>query len=631
MPLTDASLPRAERLTAATSILRGDAIDLLSQFATLLRASAKPDPADPELASILLEAISSTAEPPTNLLPALIDYANTCAPERVPQALQAIAALASRDAARYLIDHLAPGFTPQVQEAAGAALIRMAGHSEWATDATRWNAWLTSISSLTDAAFKRELAQGLIDQRSAQQIDLARLRSLAGDGYRRLYLSTPIDARPALLRELFGSAEPALRDTALDIVTRELSDGIAPDSAVGTAIIKLLDSPDSTVRVRAASIAALLPPQQDRARLEAVLTREREPRVVAELLRALERTPSPSLRDAALKWIAQTPGPAGQALAACADAGLIDTLALKEAVLEALRQQPCSSLTAPALRLLAEWGTDRDRARIGALLESPPGSTRIAAASALAPRTDYLPRIIAAARTDPGLFLPAIDAALAGTPSIQTYRALETLPARTEADRVSGLERVAGMLAVPDLLNVASDHSRTLQSRETLLAPLARQGPEARTPRPPADLSSIAAALLLLAETRLALGFPETALVALDAAPAFTSPAEADRAARLRLLALLRTNQVPAALALQAPASAWLDSLQQCAAEPQAATILKLIRARYAHLLSGEEAKRLDDIASRVAPPDPTSAEAPDDDMPADPLHSEAPADPPKK
>jgi hypothetical protein len=508
----------------------------------------------------------------------------------------------------------------------------MAGHSDWAADAARWNAWLASTASLNDAAFKHELAQSLLDLRSQQQIDLARLRSLAGDGYRRLYLTLTAEARPALLRELLSSSEPALRDTALDIVTRELSDGTTPHQTVGATIIKLLDSPDSTVRARAASIAALLPPDQDPARLEAALKREREPRVAGELLRALDRTPTETLRDMALKWMPQVPGPAGQALASCAEAGLANTPAIRNAIVEALRQVPCSSLTAPALRLLAEWGTDQDRAKIGALLEGPPGSSRIAAAFALAPRSEYLARILAAAKNDPGLFLPAIDASVASSPSIQTYRTLESLPARTDSDRALGLDRVANVLPVSDLLNIASDHERTPQAREALLAPLAREGPLLGPVRPSTDPSIITAALILLAETRLSLGQPEAAITALNAAPAIASPAESDRAARVRLLALLRTNQMAAALALHAPAAAWLDSFQACSNEPQAARVLKVIRARFAHLLSAEESKRLEEIASRIAHRDSTTT-APDDDTPEDQVHSEVPTpeDQPRK
>ncbi len=627
--VADAAIPRAERLAAAKSILRSSDREQLANLATLIRAGAKPQPSDPELASILLEAVATTASPPPDLLPSLLDYAAECTPERLPQALLAIAALGTLDAARALVERLGPAHPPQTQEAAGLALSRLAGHADWGADAAKWGAWLASMSKLDPASYQREIAQSLLDQRAVQQLELARLRNLAGDGYRRLYLASAAPLRAALLAELLAAPEPALRDTALDIVTRELSDGARPDASVSPAIARLIEAPESAVRARAAALLALMPSPLDTPRLEAALQREREPRVAAELLRALERSPSPTVRDAAVAWMTRAPGPAGAAIAACADAGLLDTPEHKAAALEALAKQPCATLSAPALRLLAELGNDQDRARIAALLDTPPGSARVAAASALAHRPEFLSRILGVARDDPSLFLPSIDAALTAPITITTYRALEALPARSPGDRAAGLERAAAALAVPDLLNIASDRDRSPESRQSLLAPLTQHGPQRGPARPLAEAQSIASALLLLAETRLALRAPDLALVALDAVPVLATSAESDRATRLRLLALLRSNQLPAAVALEATPSEWLRALEACAADQNAAAIARLVRSRFARALTSEELKRLDEIATALGPaalePDPAEAAAPPDSPSTDPMPTNDP------
>src|SRR5690606_31138620 len=87
----------------------------------------------------------------------------------------------------------------------------------------------------------------------------------------------------------------------------------------------------------------------------------------------------------------------------------------------------------------------------------------------------------------------------------------------------------------------------------------------------PNERHAVYECLLLLAETRLALGRPDAALAALDTIP--DDIPEPQRVDRLRLIALLWTNHLDRAAELDTPAAVWLDGLERCIGEPHATDV----------------------------------------------------------
>src|SRR5262249_16478525 len=120
--------------------------------------------------------------------------------------------------------------------------------------------------------------------------------------------------------------------------------------------------------------------------------------------------------------------------------------------------------------------------------------------------------------------------------------------------------------------------------------------------------------IILLARSRLALKRPDLALIALDALPgALSDPITPQR---LRTIALLWTNRIPEAAALDSPPDAWLDGLEAAVGEPPARPLVTEIRPRCGPTLSQEQHKRLDRLAARIGT-GPGETTAPPDIRPA--------------
>lgn len=610
------TLDDARRQALVRDMLIARDPDAITELAAYLQRPAQR----PEITSAILRALPEIDAPPESLLPFVLDTLAQAEPAGQIQAIPAVAAFASPAAMDALLNLAQTATTPAISALALDQARLIAGlPPDAALPALR--TWLDTARAWPPDRWRRHVSQRTLDRLREATQDATRARALASEAYRRLYVSLPAPPDPArarLIVDLLRSPQPTLRDTGLDIITRETSEGATPAPDVIAALAALLSSPEPAVRLRAATLCVAAPSESIRAEIDAAIARESSPVVASELLRAASRWPTPASAAIALQLLRQTAGAPIGAIefldAARRAEGLLDAQA-RAALLAELSRRDVATLPPAGLRMLADLGTDQDRARIASLLDLKPSGQRTAAAVALAPSPPFAARIIAAAAEDPALFDAAVVAAGTQQMSIQLYRDLERIPAPAAA-RDRALRSASRLLPVQDLITVAAAPDLSLTAREELLGPLAVQGPDLGRERPPADAAILTDALIALAEIRSKLLQPEGVLAALDAIPE-ASPAQVERARVLRVQALVRLNLLQTALAVSTTADDWMAALESCLNEPHAPAVASLVTDRFANALSAEQAARLADIRvslSRATPP--TSEPAVDPDVP---------------
>ena len=102
-------------------------------------------------------------------------------------------------------------------------------------------------------------------------------------------------------------------------------------------------------------------------------------------------------------------------------------------------------------------------------------------------------------------------------------------------------------------------------------------------------------------ENRLLGTAQEPALVALDALPDSPVGISPDRVKYTRAVALLWSNRILEAGALDAPAAAWLDGLERAVDEPHARAIAREIRTRFGKVLDSEQVTRFNQLTAKAS------------------------------
>jgi hypothetical protein len=596
---------------AAPTAARDDAADrlvVLAQRPEAARAAAsllEAGVAPVEAQNVLLAAIGRAWEVPVRLAHPLLEGVETADAQRLPAWLTAIGAVRTPDAARVLIRFLAPERTPQVRAAAADALARMTGRDDLGDSADRWRDWLERARGLGARQWDDLLAHGVWQRAQRLEVDRHALADRLIDGYRRLYLALPAepgDERARLLTQML-SGRPELRDLGFEIISREVAGGKSVDGVVADAVLRLLSQPDASVRAKAAAISVQLPSPDHGRRLAQALAAETDPAAAGQMLLGMARWPDPLARPAALRWLesgTDATGPASDALLALLRAGMLSTPADRDRTLAALRRLPAQRLPPSACDLLVRFGAEGDRAEIASLLAGQPGPVRQAAADALAADPSFTQAILDATANDPSLFSAAVGAVAACRPTATGYSALAALAAPSPAEQREGLLRAASLLNAPDLVEVARATS-DLQFRAAILSRFIEHSAPAPDSRPASTHDTTMAGILLLAQTYLELKRPDLAAAALDAVPESSDGVDPGQMLRLRTIALLWSNRLDDAAALDAPAAAWLDGLERALGEPHAPAILKALKERFAGRLTPDEADRLKALTSRLA------------------------------
>lgn len=596
--LRDPAADRAARAAAADTLLASGPVG-----EPALREALESPSSDGLDRLLVLDALSRSLRPPDSLWSAVRVAIAAMQAEPIP-AFQAVAAFRTRNAASVLSEYLADSWSASVRTAACAALARLTGRDEFGPDPARWSAWAREMAALSDSDWDRALARGHAARADRLTAEVQGLRQQLALVYRRYYVQIPAGERPAFLSELLIHESEDLRAVGFDLARREISSGQRLNGEVTGAALRLLEDRSPQARERAALLVDLLAPADALPEVAAALEREADPRAAAALLAAAARWPAAETWIPVVRWLA-TIGPSRTAAAqtglALLREGVPPAEPQRSKALEVLRAAPLATLGPNSLRLLVALGGDGDRAGVADLLKSPESEARLAAAEALAQRPEYLDRILEAASRHPALFSTAAAATLNHRRTAAGYWAIDALAAPSEQQKSEELLKLAAVLSIPDLVSVVSRVPGEAL-RERMLSRLATT---AATGAP----AEMATGLLLLAETRLALGLPEGAIAALDALAPFAETIDPNRPLSLRTGALLFLGRVESAESLNAPAGAWMQGLRRCTSLPHAGDIIAAIRRLFAGVLTPDDLRLLDEIEARIAASSPPPAD----------------------
>jgi len=598
--LDPAAEPVARDTAADQLIALSQRPDVARLLINLLR-----EPQDPDRSrAILLAAFSRAWDPPGRLFQPIVEI-TAQDPGLAPDALLAIGAYRTREAAQILIHALSGDTPPAQRQAAIAALVRMTGREELWNNPSAAATWLENAQSLNHQAWENLLAQGVWRRTQRLEADQRAAAERLTDGYRRLYLALPAapsDERAKLLAQMLQGTRPELRGLGIEIVAREVSAGKRVEPSVTEAALTLLAAPTPAVRTAAAGLIMQIAAPNAAAPLAAALAKETDPVAASALLQAAVRWPTPASIEPSLKWMRLNPSTfpaAAESVFALYSGGLLKDPGHRATALVALREVDAARLTPAGCRLLAALGTREDRDRVSTLIDSDAPALRLAAAGALADRPEYLDRILAAAAKEPALFSTAVRAVTECRPTADGYGQLVRLNPGTPEDLKNGLLILSAALPAVDLVKVAARADTTLPMREAMLARLAQHGPMPRRAGEE-DSKAIMEGLLVLAETRLAMKRPDLAAAALEIMPRSPAQIEPARLNALRAVSLIWSNQLDAAKELNAPCDSWLDGLERAQNDPHAPAIIKEIKARFSPTMTPEQTDRFSRLMAKV-------------------------------
>ncbi len=584
----DIAADRGDRLQAAQSLIqRGARRESLVIVNAILGRTTDTDSG----ARIILTAMSTEPVVPGELWPPV-----SLLPVGDDASLRALVASAAgsfrtRDAAALLVEWAERDPDPQVRAAAFAALTRLSGRTP-PNEPGVWDQWLESQGTVDGLAWLRGLIQGLASRADGLSRKLDSAETQLVQTNRRLHLALPQEQRSALLASLLGDPIPRLRQLGFDLVDRELASSVQLDESVGLAAVGLIEDEDPRVRRRAALLVVRLAPESGAQAITDRLRRESEPSVAEALLRGVTRWPSKGCESQVVRW--------SQAQGLTRDAALDTAWSLHRAgmfadehatgdLLEELRLREIASLSASAMRLLSALGSPSDRARLAALLDAGDAATRRRAAEALVADPDSADAIIAAARSDTGLYDLAARTIGLHRREARGLQELIALPPPSPESGAEAINALGASLSTRELIEGA-EPIKDPALRERLLARLlvAPQSPDRGR------------ALVVLSETRLELGRPDEALAALDAiAPDDGAPGQ--RQLDARTTALLALGRVDEATALDGSADAWLSGLDRSIGAPHAERVHQELTTRFAGALSKDQAQRLAGLRQRLS------------------------------
>lgn len=607
--LSDHAASRESREAAAERLIAMRDAPTLAALTAVLQGADEPRNG---ASTLLLNALARTATPASELFGPVVEYLRAVAGDRIPAALSAISSYRTPEAVEVILGYTATDRSAPVRSAAFRAMARLTGRDDLADDRARWLDWFERSRGLDRTEWNAVIAAGLA--RRADRLESARADATTrlADAFRRLYLVASgalSEDRTKILNSLLLDERDELRALGFEIVSRELSAGSAIDPSIGAAAVRLLGHGSAAVRLRAATLVNQLAPAGAAEAIGAALANEKDPAAAGAMLAAAARWPGEALRAPALRWVSEggeARASAVTALLALARAGHLSAESDREPIRAVLGTIDPSRLTAQECRLLVAVGTDGERRRVAQVLSGENAATRLAAAESLVEHSEFLDRILEAAARDPAVFDTAVRGVIAHRRTATGFWALASLKGPSPEVRRSGLLRSAASVPVGELVAIARQLTEDMELRDAILArlaePLALQAVE--------DPELVAAGLVLLAETRLALGRPDTALTALDALPPDAGTVDRAHLDTLRTMGLVWTNQLDKAAELDAPATAWLDALERALSEPHARAIVQAISARFDGRLAPDQTRRLDALVSRLKALDDSGPEA---------------------
>lgn len=598
---------------ASAPPIRDRAADRLIAFAESHREAADlirvhlatAGPAAPSTAA-LFRAVARAPVAADALFEPFTAVLSQASADQLPGLLPALASWRTREALRLLLAYANPGQPAPVRDAAFQALARLTGRDDLGANAEAWSRYADESASLSEAQWETRLTAALAARADALAARESAALARVTDSLRRLYLSTPSDQRSTLLATLLLDDLEQTRALGFELAARELSSTHRLDQPVAEACLKLLTHASARARQNAALLLYQLSPPGAGPAISAALAHESDPEAAAALLAASERWPDPANLARVTDWLSRadtatlTRVPAARAALALARAGYLYDADARDHILSAIRGLPPGSLPPAAGPLLILLGDDDDRAAAARLLTADSPALRVATAEAAVVYPELLPSLLAAAEADPQLWDAAVRAATMHAASAESFFELAALPASSPDARREGLRFFASVLPAGQIIAAAEKLPGDDPLRELVLTPLL--DPARRlslNPESPAYQLNVRG-LLMLARARLDARRPDEALLALDAAPDPTDPADVARLTSLRARALLALGRAEQALALNASADDWLDGLEPVADDRDTLGLIEVFASAF-DSLSPQQQQRLEAIRARAA------------------------------
>lgn len=563
---------------------------------------------------LILEQIGAQAVAPTHLTASLAKLVTRG--DRVGLlAAEGLGSIRTPAAARALIEAMnAESASRELVVACSRALRRMTGRLDLGQDSKGWAKWLAGVEFLPEAEWRRVLLEGVAGRADELAASRAMVLSRLVEARRREFLELPQGGprRWELLAGLLVDDVPEVRQLAIELLKRELANGRVPDPIVVDSVADLLADGAAEIRAAAAELLSALAPPNAGALVADALVREREAMTAGALLQAAARWPSEQLRAPAMQWLKQgMPARRGaiEALAAMRRAELLPESPDTRAIAEVLGTMRPEDLSDAGVWLLMQLGEPEQRRVVAGWLAAPALDLRMRAAAALSSVQEGVVPLVEAARRDAALFDPAARALLEFQVTPEGFARLASLQAPTLEARVAALTRLADKIPLAPLMPVLRAVEPAGAREEVLTRRLGSA---------PSSDPVVHAGLVLLAQTRLALGRPARAIEALDlivVPEGETPPADGVAA---RCTALVWLDKLEAAEKLNAPASAWLDGLEQAIRLPHARAIVRAIEAFGPERLDEAGRERLRALAARL-PPESAEAEPEEEPAPAAP------------
>lgn len=557
----------------------------------------------------LLRALD-LARPPSAVRGALLGLARNGEAPTVDRAaaVRMTARYYDRETAAALLDLIseinrdaAPG-SPELEVRAEAfdALREISGRRDLGNETQTWAGWLQDVFALSAADWETAVSRRLQARLMRRELELTLAMSELLETYRRLNLTREPEQRPALIEELLRSPMREVRALGFELANRELAESRRPGEAVQAAAVRLLGAASPRERSEASLLVGRLGGETGRNAVLEALDRENDATAAETLLRVAQRWPSPRVVAPALQWLEHSPrlrAAAAETLWSLEVAGLLGPEDHAR-IAEVLGTVDPSAWSEPIAKLLVVAGDASQQELVALQLTAPFPVRRQIAARALAAHPAFVDQLIDAAASDAELYSVVTSAVLDHRKTAEGYRALSDLPSPDDATRTTALNRLRDQLTLPELLRTAQQVVQTTEQRASLLSSL--ESPARQTALDVDNFARYERGVLALADVRLELGRPASALDALDLLSPAAPAAEPEQRAALRLSAYILLDELDRAVALDAGADAWLTALERAAELPQAARAEAVVAERLLESMTDEQLSRLQQIRETI-------------------------------
>lgn len=614
--------PKADRAarSAAAAALVARARSTQPGAATVqesLRTALEGRSPDPLAGDLIALALAGEPAGLDSLFESLWLGVQNIADERTPPYFAALSAYRTPANAARLLDAAAASRLPVVARSAYAALADLSGRDDLGESRTNWTAWIDHAKAMSPDEWQRELARGLSARVARDRQRTQALSDRLSDTLRKLHLATQPEDRSKFLASLLADPEPSVRDLGFELVSRELSATSTLGPEVGSAAIALLGDDSAVVRERAALLVAQLDPPGGQASILACLERETSAQTAAALLSASSRWLTPATIDLALRWLETGTSAAGAAAETLTSAERIGALteSQRQRALTRLRQIEGAAFPPAACKLLASIGDDSDRQRVAKLLTADRSAQRLAAAEALVVYPEFLDDLLSAVALDGQLLPMAARGVILSRADAATFERLRSLTNISAQEKTEALAAIGEFLSSADLLSVLKGTAANDPLYGRLLKNFSDPDRIMSEAAAASTLPSLAKGIMLLADSHLAGGRGDQALLALSAMPNLREVVGASAFDAVQVAALVAMGRPDDAETAAPEADAWLEAMKSAPGRPYASSLLNYTEMLFGGRMDQSQQHAFDqgrDAIAKVLESSPGSESMPD-------------------